>query len=213
MFRGKRDSVESRLRDERPTPPDDLVRQLESRVGERSVQRPSGLRTGVAIGFAAVFAAVVAIVGGFSLLPGSTTSTAPRLSVIVPKAAVPAIRELQARGVRLATPVATAGTTTKFQAIKINTKSAIKLDADVAIKVNDKVSVSKPIRLAPVVTSTAALVRFPSANVYPPGSFTLMCVAVPSDPDIIWYTTWVPSGDVSWVLANYPGSYYGFCKP
>lgn len=204
MFKGKREGLEGRLRDERPAPPDDLVRQLESRIGERSTPRPTGLRTGLAIGFAAVFAAAVAIVGGFSLLPGSTSSTAPRLSVVVPKSAVPAIRELQARGVRLATPLAT-GKTKTFQAIKINTGSTIKLDR------SSKPDVVKPTRLAPAVTSIGALVRFPAANVYPPGTYVLMCVIVGTPPNATYYTTFVPSGAVGWVQATYPLSYFGFC--
>lgn len=206
MFRGKREGIEERLRDERPAPPDDLVRKLEARIGERSTPRPSGLRTGVAIGFAAVFAATVAIVGGFSLLPGSTSSTAPRLSVVVPKAAVPAIRDLQARGVRLATPLA-AGNTKTFQAIKINTKSTIKLDG------GTKSNALKPTRLAPAVTSVGALVRFPSANVYPPGTYVLMCVKVDVPPDTFWFTTLVASGSVGYILSAYPGSYFGACHP
>ncbi len=94
--------LEGRLRDARPSPPDELVTRLEADVARSAAPRtPSRLRFGLAVGFAGGFAALVAVVGGFGLLPGPSETPA-RATVAVPADAVPAIRSLQANGVRLA---------------------------------------------------------------------------------------------------------------
>lgn len=211
--------LEGRLRDARPSPPDELVTRLEADVARSAAPRtPSRLRFGLAVGFAGGFAALVAVVGGFGLLPGASETPA-RATVAVPADAVPAIRSLQANGVRLAAHPAlvakrssATGTITggKVKVIEIDTERPIDL-GDKAEKPSSAIG-AVPV-LAPQVTSAVDVRRFPAESVYIPGGSVLMCIVVSSPPNTYYFTTLVALSSVAWVQSTFPGSYFGVCVP
>ena len=213
--KGEHHEIEERLRSERPAPSQELLTRLEAEVGTPApAPRPSKARYGIAVGFAAGFAAIVAIVGGFALLPGVSTNEA-RATVVVPAAAVPAIRDIQERGARLAaTPagIAAAGTGTgstlkppKLKAIEIDTESPVQLEEKGSGSANGVTTLP----LVPQVTSAVDVKRFAAASVYVPGTYLPVCYPVAiGGGDTLWIQIFVPSAS----LASFvPPGTFGLC--
>lgn len=216
---GEHEDLEGRLRETRPAPPDELVARLEAEVARGAVPRsPSRLRFGLAVGFAGAFAALVAVVGGFGLLPGASEAPA-RATVAVPADAVPAIRALQAKGVRLAAnPALVAKRTSATGKVTGGKIKAIELDTESPIDLGDKrqkpsSAITGVPALVPQVTSAADIRRFPADSVYVPPGQVLMCIVVSSPPNTYYFTTLVALSSVSWVQSTFPGSYFGVCVP
>ncbi len=228
---GEYRDLEARLRDERPRAPEDLVARFRSRAAPPAFQRRiARARYGIAFGFTAALAAAFVALGGIALLPGGHQQST-RLVVSVPAKAVPVLRTLQARGVRLvATPVlvgqADGAKTAASDPHRTSPQGvtgaerirAIELDTDhpldtskLAARDADKPRAGVAIRLVPQATSGASAIRLPAANVFVPGPSTVLCLRVPIPPDVYYFTVIVPLTAVPALLAQYPGTTPGPC--
>lgn len=216
--------LEARLREEHPRAPDDLVARLAARAATPRSHRTSGrLRYGIALGFTAALAAAFAVLGGLTLLPDANQQVS-RLAVPVPVKAVPVLRTLQAKGIRLAaTPAllgqrgvakADSGGVEGMKAIELETETSIDTTTTGTKRQSEKgVSSSVARKLVPHITSGAGTIRLPAAVVYPPGPSTVLCLRVPIPPDVYYFTVIVPLASVPALFAQYPGSSWGPCIP
>jgi hypothetical protein len=188
-------NLEARLRNERPSPSDDLVSRLEQQVADTPIARRGRLRVGVAIGFATALAALVAVLGGSSLFGSQAALGTTEFAL--PAKAGPAVDALKSKGALLASRPAqikrTDGTTTRTIAPKAVTRAKV---------------AAKP-GTATVRSSGAATVRYAAAVQYDPNIYIPVCYPIDlGEGDFLYITILVPIQNLGSFVP--PGT-TGFC--